>query len=76
AVTDHQQSTKINSLATAPLNGTPEWTRADLAGMYGPYQIPQYARSTDHGVRIFFTMSTWNPYQVMLMTLDISTPLQ
>jgi hypothetical protein len=49
---------------------------ADLAGMYGPYQIPQYAHSTEHGVKIFFTMSTWNPYQVVLMTLDTSTPLQ
>ncbi len=49
---------------------------ADLAGMYGPYQIPQYARATDHGAQIYFTMSTWNPYQVMLMTLGIPTPLQ
>ena len=49
---------------------------ADLAGMYGPYQIPQYTGSTDDGVRIYFTMSAWNPYQVMLMTLDIPTPLQ
>ncbi len=48
---------------------------ADLAGMYGPYQIPQYARRTEHGVRIYFTMSTWNPYQVMLMTVDIPVPL-
>ncbi len=40
---------------------------ADLAGMYGPYQIPQYSRATDHGVQIYFTMSAWNPYQVMLM---------
>jgi hypothetical protein len=49
---------------------------ADLAGMYGPYQIPQYTGSTDDGVRIYFTMSTWNPDQEMLMTLDIPTPLQ
>jgi hypothetical protein len=49
---------------------------ADLAGMYGPYQIPQYTRATDDGVRIYFTMSTWNPYQVMLMTINITTPLQ
>ncbi|MGH3694612.1 MAG: DUF4185 domain-containing protein [Pseudonocardiaceae bacterium] len=47
----------------------------DLAGMYGPYQIPQYSRQTEHGVQIYFTMSTWNPYQVMLMTVDIPRPL-
>ncbi|PZS28525.1 MAG: hypothetical protein DLM61_14630 [Pseudonocardiales bacterium] len=44
--------------------------------MYGPYQIPQYSRATDHGVQIYSTMSTWNPYQVMLMTLNIPAPLQ
>jgi hypothetical protein len=48
----------------------------DLAGMYGPYQIPQYTRTTDHGVQIYFTMSAWNPYQVMLMTLNVPTPLE
>ncbi|MBV9650776.1 MAG: DUF4185 domain-containing protein [Pseudonocardiales bacterium] len=48
---------------------------ADLGGMYGPYQIPQYARRSGNGVQIFFTMSTANPYQVMLMTVNIPTPL-
>jgi hypothetical protein len=48
---------------------------ADLGGMYGPYQIPQYAHwsGSDGGVRIYFTMSTANPYQVMLMTVCIPT---
>jgi hypothetical protein len=49
---------------------------AELGGMYGPYQIPQYARATDNGAQIYFTMSAWNPYQVMLMTLDVPLPLQ
>src|SRR5262249_22272834 len=43
----------------------------ELAGMYGPYQIPRYSRWTEHGVRIYFAMSAWNPYQVMLMTAAI-----
>jgi hypothetical protein len=47
----------------------------DLGGMYGPYQIPQYSRSSLSGVRIYFTMSTANPYQTMLMTLTIPAPL-
>ncbi|HJT03482.1 MAG TPA: DUF4185 domain-containing protein, partial [Pseudonocardiaceae bacterium] len=47
----------------------------DPAGMYAPYQIPQHTRQTDHGARIYFTMSAWNPYQVMLMSLDVSLPL-
>jgi hypothetical protein len=32
-------------------------------------------RRTEHGVQTYFTMSTWNPYQVMLMTVGIPTPL-
>ncbi len=48
----------------------------ELGGMYGPYQIPQCSRRTDQGVQIYFTMSTWNPYQVMLMAVDIPTPLR
>jgi hypothetical protein len=48
---------------------------ADLGGMYGPYQIPQYARRSGNEVQIYFTMSTANPYQVMLMAVNISTPL-
>ena len=49
---------------------------ADLGGMYGPYQIPQYAHYSDDGVRVYFTMSTANPYQVMLMTVVIPTSLR
>jgi hypothetical protein len=48
---------------------------ADLAGMYGPYQIPQYSRRTEKGVKLYFAMSAWNPYQVMLMSIDVPTPL-
>ncbi|MGA9691319.1 MAG: DUF4185 domain-containing protein [Pseudonocardiaceae bacterium] len=48
---------------------------ADPAGMYGPYQIPQYAHWSANGVQIYFTMSTANPYQAMLMTVSIPTVL-
>jgi hypothetical protein len=48
----------------------------ELGGMYGPYQIPQYAQATSGGVQIYFTMSAWNPYQVMLMTVEIPAPLE
>jgi hypothetical protein len=40
----------------------------EWGGEYAPYQIAPFARAEGHGSRIFFTMSTWNPYQVMLMT--------
>jgi hypothetical protein len=49
----------------------------DLGGMYGPYQIPQYTHWSEQGsgVRIYFTMSTANPYQTMLMTASIPSAL-
>lgn len=38
-------------------------------GVYGPYLIPRYTRVEPNGdVTIFFTMGTWNPYTVELMT--------
>ncbi|MGH3851926.1 MAG: DUF4185 domain-containing protein [Pseudonocardiaceae bacterium] len=50
---------------------------ADSGATYGPYQIPQFAHwsDSDSGVRIYFTMSTANPYQAMLMTVSIPTLL-
>lgn len=40
----------------------------DYGGEYGPYQITRYAEAVrGGGARIYFTMSTWNPYQVVLM---------
>ena len=38
-------------------------------GDYGPYQFPEYATSTDSttNTTIYFTQSTWNPYNVVLM---------
>ena len=41
---------------------------AEWGGEYGPYQMRRRARGKSGGSRIYFTLSTWNPYQVMLMT--------
>jgi hypothetical protein len=40
----------------------------EWGGEYGPYQVPSFAEREGMGSRIYFVMSTWNPYQVMLMT--------
>ena len=40
----------------------------EWGGEYGPYQIPSFAEREGSGCRIYFLMSTWNPYQVVLMT--------
>ncbi len=39
----------------------------DWGGEYGPYQIDKFATGTDTSTTIYFTMSTWNPYTVVLM---------
>ena len=39
---------------------------------YGPYLMDRYtADHADNACRIFFTMSTWNPYQVVVMRADL-----
>ncbi|RYG25639.1 DUF4185 domain-containing protein [bacterium] len=40
-------------------------------GEYGPYMIPRFFRKTDKGATIYFLMSIWNPYQVVLMRADL-----
>jgi hypothetical protein len=45
----------------------------DYGGEYGPYQISTHAEPAgQEASRIYFSMSTWNPYQVMLMTTVVS----
>ena len=45
----------------------------DWGGEYGPYQISTHAEAAGRDAcRLYFTMSTWNPYQAMLMTTVLS----
>jgi len=37
------------------------------AGEYDPYMIPSPERTHDGVTTVYFVMSTWNPYAVMLM---------
>ncbi len=43
-------------------------------GVYGPYMLPGFFKGNEKSTTIYFVMSTWNPYQVVLMkaTLAIS----
>jgi uncharacterized protein DUF4185 len=43
-------------------------------GEYGPYLIPRFVRGDEERCTVFFTMSVWNPYQVVLMRADIGYP--
>lgn len=39
----------------------------EWGGEYGPYQFEHFAIGDAQSTTIYFTMSTWNPYQVVLM---------
>jgi hypothetical protein len=40
-------------------------------GEYGPYIMARYTTGDANGCRIYYTMSTWNPYQVVVMRTDL-----
>lgn len=56
-----------------PLDHLSDPGREGISGdAYGPYQIAPYATgSAGEWSRLFFTMSTWNPYQVVLMSVVV-----
>ena len=43
-------------------------------GVYAPYVIPRYTRDGLHSTTIYYTLSTWNPYQVTLMKATLIAP--
>ncbi|MBN1910680.1 MAG: DUF4185 domain-containing protein [Pirellulales bacterium] len=45
--------------------------RLQPGGPYGPYLINRYTSGTADRCRVYFTLSTWNPYQVVLMQADL-----
>jgi len=44
----------------------------EWGGEYGPYQFDSYAWGDDTSTTIYYTMSTWNPYTVVLMKAEIT----
>jgi hypothetical protein len=44
----------------------------EWGGEYGPYMFKHLAKNVTGGRRIYFTISTWNPYTVILMKADIA----
>ncbi|MBL8857271.1 MAG: DUF4185 domain-containing protein [Planctomycetes bacterium] len=43
-------------------------------GEYGPYLIPRFTSGDAERCTLVFSMSTWNPYQVVLMATDVGRP--
>jgi len=49
---------------------------ARRGGVYAPFQIERFAKVRDDGtLSIYFNMSTWNPYTVVLMQSDYTIAL-
>lgn len=44
---------------------------AEWGGEYGPYVMARYTAGTAAGCSIFYTLSTWNPYQVVILHSDL-----
>ena len=45
--------------------------RDQPGGEYGPFIMERYTNCTGDRCRLYYTMSTWNPYQVMVMQSDV-----
>ena len=43
----------------------------EWGGEYGPYLIGRYTHVVPGGAAVYFVMSTWNPYNVMLMRSEL-----
>jgi hypothetical protein len=43
----------------------------EWGGEYGPYVMSRFTTGDNGRCRIYFTMSTWNPYQVVVMRSDL-----
>jgi hypothetical protein len=43
----------------------------EWGGEYGPYLMARYTTGKAGRCRIYYTMSTWNPYQVVIMQSDL-----
>jgi hypothetical protein len=55
-----------NADALSDLNREDTW-----GGEYGPYIMSRFTSGAEGQCRIYYTMSTWNPYQVMVMQSDL-----
>ncbi len=44
----------------------------EWGGEYGPYVMARFTTGSNWACRIYYTMSTWNPYQVVVMQSDLA----
>lgn len=46
---------------------------SDAGSPYAPYILSRFTRATTEGVAIYFLVSTWNPYQVVVMRANLTS---
>jgi len=46
----------------------------DWGGPYGPYLIPRFTTGNASDCQLYFTLSTWNPYRIILMRAQWPIP--
>jgi hypothetical protein len=61
-------SSKVKNKADALSDPNRE---AEWGGEYGPYIMSRFTSAAEGRCRIYYTMSTWNPYQVMVMRSEL-----
>jgi hypothetical protein len=58
----------IHAAVNPPCDVVSDPGREDVfGGPYGPYVIPRFTSGLGRESTVYFTMSTWNPYETMLM---------
>ncbi len=53
-----------------------DYSSDPTGGPYSPNLIPRFFQGDQNRVKIVYTMSTWNPYQVVVMQTDLKFEIQ
>jgi hypothetical protein len=57
-----------------PLNDPDAPEQGRPGGVYAPYVLSRFTRGGEQNTTIYYAMSTWNPYQVVLMRATLAAP--
>ncbi|HYF51011.1 MAG TPA: DUF4185 domain-containing protein [Planctomycetota bacterium] len=66
-----RETISSNTVEVFKPNGEPFTVGGEWGATYGPYMFDEYTKNADGSVTIYFTMSTWVPYQVFLMKTTV-----
>jgi hypothetical protein len=64
---ENRNTITANPVQTVKPDGKPFLAPEDPGATYGAYLFDQVTRCADGSIEIYFTMSTWVPYNVWLM---------